>query len=167
MHAHLVHYLFDSLRVPSQHDRPAAQVLQQSSSGMAPRAAAKASAAINAGCVCVACLVACALFFCAAGCLPFSVCLRSLLGSRHSLRRIDFLCVWPGGDAPRLLPLPYPDLLQHSPRCAACQYSEPLACCILSSRHCHTNFVFYIFFFSKWLPGQCRWQCICSVLRPC
>ena len=51
--AHLVHYLFESLRSHSQHDGPvsAPQVLLQSSAGRAPRAAAKASAASNAGCV--------------------------------------------------------------------------------------------------------------------
>ena len=47
---------------------PAAQVLHQSSAGMASRVAGKgASAASNGGCVCVACLVVSVLFFCAAG----------------------------------------------------------------------------------------------------
>jgi hypothetical protein len=45
----------------------AAQVLHQSSAGMVPRAAAKASAAMNGGCVSVACLVVLVHFFCTAG----------------------------------------------------------------------------------------------------
>ena len=45
----------------------AAQVLHQSSAGMVPRAAAKASAARNGGCVSVACLVVLVHFFCTAG----------------------------------------------------------------------------------------------------
>jgi hypothetical protein len=53
-------------------DQLAAQALHQSS-GTAPRAATKASAASSNGCVCVACLVVRVLFFCAADCLPFSV----------------------------------------------------------------------------------------------
>ncbi len=70
--AHLVHYLFDSLRCPSQHDRPARRpspgpVLSRNGS----RAATKASAASSNGCVCVACLVVHVLFFCA-GCLSSS-----------------------------------------------------------------------------------------------
>jgi hypothetical protein len=53
---------------------PAAQVLHQSSEGMASRAAAKgASAASSNGCVIVAGLVVHILSFCEAGCLPFSV----------------------------------------------------------------------------------------------
>ena len=53
--AHLVHYLFDSLRshfvICSMMVLSAAQVLLQSSAGRAPRAVAKASVASNAGCV--------------------------------------------------------------------------------------------------------------------
>jgi hypothetical protein len=59
---------------------PSAQVLHDSSAGMASRSAAKASAASKAGFVCAACLVVGVLFFCAAD---------------FSLRRIDCLCVWP------------------------------------------------------------------------
>jgi hypothetical protein len=52
---------------------PAAQVLHQSSAGMDPRSAIKSSAASSNGCVCVAWLVVCVLFFCGAGWLSFSV----------------------------------------------------------------------------------------------
>ena len=77
---------------------PAAQVLHQSSAGMASRAAAKgASAASKAGCVSVACLVVRVLFLCAADCSPFSVCPLppACLAADISLRRSDFLCMWP------------------------------------------------------------------------
>jgi hypothetical protein len=83
---------------------PAAQVLDQSSAGTASRAAAKASAAnsacssaSNAGCVSVAYLVVRVLFFCAAGCLPFSVSPfpAACLAAHISLRRIDSLGVRP------------------------------------------------------------------------
>ena len=66
--------------------QPAAKVLHQSSAGTASRAAAKASAARNAGCVCVACLGVRVLFFC----LHFSVapvsssCLPARLSGRDA-----------------------------------------------------------------------------------
>jgi hypothetical protein len=49
------------------------------------------------GCVCVDCLAVRVLFFCAARCLPSSVAPFSpaCLAADISLRRSDFLCVWP------------------------------------------------------------------------
>jgi hypothetical protein len=129
--AHLVHYLFDFLRGPSQHDRPAsrpspAPVLsrdgfQSCSKGgvsgeqqrLRLRSLPRGARPLLLRSDCLPCTVS-----------PFP---PACLAADISLRLIDFLCVWPDESA-SFSAAAVSDLLQHSPRRAACQYIQPLAC---------------------------------------
>ena len=70
---HVVHYLFDSLRRPSQNDLLPADEVRAVLRRNGSLVRAKASAGSSNGCVCVACLVVCLLLFCVADFLSFSV----------------------------------------------------------------------------------------------
>ncbi len=66
------------------------------------------------------------LFLCLAGCLPVSPFPPAYLAADISLRHIHFLCLWPDECTSFSGAVRVP--CYNTPRRAACQYIEPLAC---------------------------------------